>query len=455
MRASEQFRIYTNSPIKYLVDFFIKNTLKDLPYKEIRKFVKEIKTGKTPPKKVFTYWDKAEYNWFRPEDIGRSIYLDNSSKRISSLAVEQNKATIYKKDTLLITGIGDLGRLGLLKKESSSNQQITGILFSDKVIPEFAYFYFLSMKNQFDEKSSKTTLPILNQKTLSSIKIKIPEIGLQREFNKFMNYCWACFENKKLPENFKFNLDPNLLQFAKKIFLIYYSKNNLESNSSSDKILLQKLRQSILQEAVQGKKFNKHTLGDLLEFTKNGFTGRPNDLGKGLIRLGIETVTQSRFISIHLEKAKYMEIPEEKRGNYHVKNNDLFVCRQNGNLNFVGKAAVYSGEDDKVIFSDSLIQLRPKINLVDSKFLAIFLNSSIAREQLDEFCSTTAGNFSINGTNLKKTVIPLPPLPEQKRIVEKVDVLMKLCDELEERINENKKSSEVLMSAVLKESFGN
>jgi type I restriction enzyme S subunit len=48
---------------------------------------------------------------------------------------------------------------------------------------------------------------------------------------------------------------------------------------------------------------------------------------------------------------------------------------------------------------------------------------------------------------------PLPPLAEQKRIVSKVDQLMQLCDELETRLNQSKKYSEMLMQAVLHEAF--
>ena len=55
--------------------------------------------------------------------------------------------------------------------------------------------------------------------------------------------------------------------------------------------------------------------------------------------------------------------------------------------------------------------------------------------------------------NIERFLVPVPPLAEQKRIVAKVDQLMHLCDELETRLSQSKKDSEMLMQAVLYEAF--
>ncbi|HHC74038.1 MAG TPA: hypothetical protein ENK78_03040, partial [Thiothrix sp.] len=54
---------------------------------------------------------------------------------------------------------------------------------------------------------------------------------------------------------------------------------------------------------------------------------------------------------------------------------------------------------------------------------------------------------------LKEMLIPLPPLPEQKAIVTKVEKLLALCDQLETQITHNQTHAEQLMQAVLKEAF--
>lgn len=51
------------------------------------------------------------------------------------------------------------------------------------------------------------------------------------------------------------------------------------------------------------------------------------------------------------------------------------------------------------------------------------------------------------------TLFSLPPLAEQKAIVEKVDYLMKTIDQLEEQIKDRKQLAEDLMQTVLREAF--
>lgn len=60
---------------------------------------------------------------------------------------------------------------------------------------------------------------------------------------------------------------------------------------------------------------------------------------------------------------------------------------------------------------------------------------------------------AISDSQLNMGLFPLPPLNEQKRIVAKVDELMRLCDELEEQLRQSKEESERLMQAVLREAF--
>ena len=64
-----------------------------------------------------------------------------------------------------------------------------------------------------------------------------------------------------------------------------------------------------------------------------------------------------------------------------------------------------------------------------------------------------AGQDNISVTMCKELVIGLPPLEEQKAIIEKLEVLMQKYNELELQITHNEQNSNMIMQAVLKEAF--
>ncbi|MBD2448293.1 restriction endonuclease subunit S [Nostoc sp. FACHB-152] len=93
------------------------------------------------------------------------------------------------------------------------------------------------------------------------------------------------------------------------------------------------------------------------------------------------------------------------------------------------------------------ITLHPQVN---KKFILYFLKSPIFKEQLDKIVKFTA-QPAFNVTAFKKLFLPFPPLEEQKRIVEKCDRLMSLCDTLEAKLKQGRDSSEKLMEVAAKQ----
>ena len=77
------------------------------------------------------------------------------------------------------------------------------------------------------------------------------------------------------------------------------------------------------------------------------------------------------------------------------------------------------------------------INLYSEKtlktYIKLFFQTDIVYKKII-FDKWDTAMPSINFSTMNKVIIPLPPLEEQKRIVAKLDELMKLCDELEEQI---------------------
>ncbi|MGL4610776.1 MAG: restriction endonuclease subunit S [Trueperaceae bacterium] len=108
------------------------------------------------------------------------------------------------------------------------------------------------------------------------------------------------------------------------------------------------------------------------------------------------------------------------------------VIRVNGSATLIGRFILCTV--DKVwAYSDHSIRIRIDRNRVEPSFLAMYANSPASRNYFENMFITTAGQKTINQTHLGNLLINLPTLEEQKRIVKKVDELMRLCDMLEKQ----------------------
>lgn len=148
----------------------------------IREISVEIKTGKTPPSFEEVYYTNGNIDWYTPADIGSSSILNTSSKKITQAALDKKVAFTYKPNTVLITCIGEIGRVGILSNSSSSNQQITGILVNEKIVSH-KYFYYWLKRNQnlLKHYSNYAVIPILNNSILENIPIYLPGLEIQNK----------------------------------------------------------------------------------------------------------------------------------------------------------------------------------------------------------------------------------------------------------------------------------
>jgi type I restriction enzyme S subunit len=68
-------------------------------------------------------------------------------------------------------------------------------------------------------------------------------------------------------------------------------------------------------------------------------------------------------------------------------------------------------------------------------------------------CATGIAQKTVPLSGLRRLLVPLPPLAEQRRIVAKVDELMGLCDRLEASLDETAATRRRLLDALLAEAL--
>ena len=78
-------------------------------------------------------------------------------------------------------------------------------------------------------------------------------------------------------------------------------------------------------------------------------------------------------------------------------------------------------DEDGVFLGGDINVIRPKQGVFAKKYLPYFFETFTAYDQLDRYITGATGIIHISNTGLKKLKIPLPPLPEQQRIVAVLD----------------------------------
>lgn len=154
-----------------------------------------------------------------------------------------------------------------------------------------------------------------------------------------------------------------------------------------------------------------------------------------------------------IDKARFIEVDSlEKYGEErYIRQNDLlWNSTGKGTL---GRINIYPENIEfDIVVADSHVTIIRPIE-INSKYLYCWFGGPIVQNEIDYKSSGSTKQTELSTTTVKSYLVPIPPLNEQKRIVEKVDKLIKVCDELELRIKGSKKYNEKLMESILKESF--
>ncbi|HHX69437.1 MAG TPA: restriction endonuclease subunit S, partial [Gallicola sp.] len=124
----------------------------------------------------------------------------------------------------------------------------------------------------------------------------------------------------------------------------------------------------------------------------------------------------------------FCKINEKDIEKYLLKENDILFARTGGT---VGKSVMVKNipSDNNYVFAGYLIRSNYDDTKAFYKYLKMFMDSSLYWEQLKKG-SIGMAQPNCNGKTLGNMFIPLPPLEEQKKIVEKIESLFELIEQL-------------------------
>ncbi|MDU9048150.1 MAG: restriction endonuclease subunit S [Candidatus Electrothrix sp. Rat3] len=150
---------------------------------------------------------------------------------------------------------------------------------------------------------------------------------------------------------------------------------------------------------------------------------------------------------LKLEKKKYVEKKFNEVEPRSILKKDDFLMNIVGAS--IGRTAVYD-IDELANINQAVCLIRVFSQFIDKKYLLYFFNSEFCLSYMfDKQVDNARANLSMG--NIAKFLIPFPPLPEQHRIVAKVDELMTLCDTLKSGLQQAQTTQVQLADALVEQ----
>ena len=356
---------------------------------------------------------KTEHVYIRVSDMKDGYVSTEELHYVPNDIYEKISNYIIKKEDVFITVAGTIGRVGKIPHEldganltENADRLVFSIINQDWLIKAMQSNL---VQQQIKNVTTKVGQPKLAINKIQMIVIPIPPLAEQRRIVK------------KIEE-----LLPLVNRYEK-------AWNKLEEINKKFPLDMQK---AILQEAIQGKlveqRKEEYVSTELFNISKNLNMDLPEfEIPSNWELSTIEGI--SKIIPTKRYQIKESEIL--KYGLYPVisqsKESIIGYSNDKSKLLVIKKPVIIFGDHttvikyvdfDFVVGADG-IKIFDPISDIDPKFFKYSINFlSIGLEK--------KGGYSRHYKFIKNLSLPVPPLAEQKRIVEKIEQLLPLCEKL-------------------------
>lgn len=179
-----------------------------------------------------------------------------------------------------------------------------------------------------------------------------------------------------------------------------------------------------------------------LGYTNIGLTYKPSDKStEGVIVLRSSNIQEGCMDYSDIVRVN-TNIPESKMS----RKGDILICARNGSKSLVGKTAIIDA--DGMSYGAFMAIFRSPYN----NLIFHYLNTSYFRDTIDSEVGTTTINQLTQAT-IKELPFPLPPLAEQQRIVDRIEILFAKLDEAREKVQEIVDGFDTRKAAILHKAF--
>ena len=149
--------------------------------------ITQIVLGGTPNSKEPSYWD-GDIRWITPAEMtDQSYYIFDTVRHITDEGRKAANLTVLPEGTVLFSTRAPIGKVAIVGKEMCCNQGFKNFICSEKLNNVFLYYTLKLKKDYLCSLGTGTTFKELSKRTVESLKIAVPPIELQNQFETIYN----------------------------------------------------------------------------------------------------------------------------------------------------------------------------------------------------------------------------------------------------------------------------
>ena len=405
--------------------------------------------GSTPSRKEIKYYQKGIIPWLKTGDLNDS-FINETSEFITELAVEENTLRLNPIGSVLIAMYGaTIGKLGLLNIEATTNQACCACIPFSGINNRFLFFYLLSQKQNIQEKAEGGAQPNISKEKLINILFPLPPLLEQHRIVEKIEELLALVDDL---ETNKTDLQSYIKQAKSKV-LEMAVRGKLVSQNPEDgpaSVLLERIKKEQKSSKSKGKNTAHNThyeeelpfdipenwawckLGEVCDFER-GITFPSSAKQFQYFENSIPCIrTTNVQEELELDDIWFIDKSYTKNNEKKLlKINDIIMSSANSR-ELVGKTCLVKKIDTKFTFGGFVLVIRNKYDY--NKYIFYLLRNIFFKGYFRKISTQTTNIANINIALLEEIIIPLPPLAEQHRIVEKIEHIFAVLEELEENI---------------------
>jgi len=343
-------------------------------------------TGNTPKTSDAKNYDSDDLYFVKPSDIaeGVIVQLNASENYVSEYA--RKSCRVVPQNSVLVTCIGIIGKIGMTTSEVAFNQQINAIVpDAEKCNHKFLAYAISRVRAELNHVANAAVVPIINKSQFSDIKILLPPLDVQEKIADVLDCASTLIEKRKA-------------QIAK-----------------LDLLMKSRFVEMFGDPVVNPMGWKTLTLGECGTL-KNGMNFSQNDYGYSVYCLGVGNFGDLYKVEDVFDISK-INILSKPSDDYILKNGDIVFVRSNGSKELVGRCVEVFPRENEMTFSGFCIRFRNENSELGNTYLNHALHLPAMRLSLTG--SGRGANIqNVNQQMLSSLKISSPPIELQHQFAD-------------------------------------